>query len=173
MDRRRELVRLLVLLALLTAVLVSFFYLLYDLQVNRQAEFQARMVKAVGHTETVPAARGELTDRYGRPLVTNRVIYQVTLNTAIMGDSRDDILLELMDLAQRHGLTWPDNLPLNPDSPYALNWDRVGETGRKNYESLAKKLGWTAIHCVRDGAMRSIEDIHRELLERVLPLCEG
>ena len=146
MDRRRELLRLLVLLTLLMAVLVSFFYLLYDLQVNRQAEFQARMVKAVGHTETVPAARGELTDRYGRPLATNRVIYQVTLNTSLMGDDRDDILLELMELAKEHGLSWPDNLPLGREAPYVLNLASVGTTARKNYEALAKKLNWTAMN---------------------------
>ena len=34
-------------------------------------------------------------------------------------------------------------------------------------EFCARKLGWTTIHCVRDGAMRSIEDIHAELLQLV------
>ena len=143
MNKHRELLRLVLLLALLGAVLVSFFYLLYDLQINRQAEFQARMVKAVGRTETVPAARGNLTDRYGRPLASNRVIYQVTLDLSLMGDDRDAILLELMEVARDHGITWPDDLPLNREAPYTLNWGRIGESGRKNYEALADKLDWT------------------------------
>ena len=144
MDKRRELARLAVLGVLLAVVLVSFFYLLYDLQVNRREEFQARMVKAVGRAETVPAARGEITDRYGRPLVTNRVIYQVTLNTSLMGERRDEILLELMDLATQEGITWPDNLPLRRQAPYTLDRARLGETALKNYDALAEKLGWTA-----------------------------
>lgn len=32
-------------------------------------------------------------------------------------------------------------------------------------EFCAKKLGWTTIHCVRDGAMRGIQEIHEELLD--------
>lgn len=32
-------------------------------------------------------------------------------------------------------------------------------------EFCAKKLGWTTIHCVRDGAMRGIQEIHSELLD--------
>ena len=34
-------------------------------------------------------------------------------------------------------------------------------------EYCARQLGWITIHCVRDGAMRSIEDIHAELLQLV------
>ena len=143
MDKRRGFLRLALLLSFLGAVLVCFFFLLYDLQVNRQAEFQARMVKAVGRTETVAAARGEITDRYGRPLVTNRVVYQVTLDLSLMGEDRNNILLELMDVAGTHAVTWPDNLPLDVEAPYALNWSRLSDSGKKNYEALAKKLDWT------------------------------
>ncbi len=35
-------------------------------------------------------------------------------------------------------------------------------------EFCAKKLGWTTIHCVRDGAMRGIPEIHEELLESLM-----
>ena len=31
-------------------------------------------------------------------------------------------------------------------------------------EFCAKKLGWTTIHCVKDGSMRGIQEIHEELL---------
>ena len=141
--KRRELVRVVSLLVLLLAVLTCFFYLLYDLQINRQEEFQARMVKAVGLTETVPAARGEITDRYGRPMVSNQVVYQVTLNTSLMGEDRDAILLELMDVARARGIAWPDDLPLDREAPYTLNWDRLTSGGRKNYEALAEELEWT------------------------------
>lgn len=37
------------------------------------------------------------------------------------------------------------------------------ETGR----SAAAYYGWTVIQCVRDGAMRSIEDIHQEIYQHV------
>ena len=32
-------------------------------------------------------------------------------------------------------------------------------------EFCARKLGWTTIHCVKDGSMRGIQEIHEELLD--------
>ena len=42
------------------------------------------------------------------------------------------------------------------------------ETGRK----AAAFYGWTVIDCVKDGAMRSIEDIHREIFAHVQKCLE-
>ena len=42
------------------------------------------------------------------------------------------------------------------------------ETGRK----AAAYYGWTVIECVRDGAMRSIEDIHQEIYQHVKKCLE-
>ncbi len=38
---------------------------------------------------------------------------------------------------------------------------------RKAAEYCAEKLGWTTVHCTRDGAMRTIEDIHAEVLDKL------
>jgi dTMP kinase len=43
------------------------------------------------------------------------------------------------------------------------------ETGR----AAAKFYGWTVIECVRDGQMRSIEDIHEEIYRHVRKCLEG
>ena len=42
------------------------------------------------------------------------------------------------------------------------------ETGR----AAAEFYGWTVIHCVKDGAMRSIEDIHEEIYRHVISCLE-
>ena len=42
------------------------------------------------------------------------------------------------------------------------------ETGR----AAAEFYGWKVIHCVRDGAMRSIEDIHAEIYDAVTKCLE-
>ena len=42
------------------------------------------------------------------------------------------------------------------------------ETGRR----AAQFYGWTVIDCVRDGAMRSIEDIHEEIYRHVATCME-
>ena len=40
-------------------------------------------------------------------------------------------------------------------------------------EFCAARLGWHVIHCTRDGEMRSIEEIHGEILGAVQSLCGG
>lgn len=45
-------------------------------------------------------------------------------------------------------------------------------TCRRMGRSAAQFYGWTVIECVRDGAMRSIEDIHSEILGHVTACLE-
>ena len=42
------------------------------------------------------------------------------------------------------------------------------ETGRE----AAAYYGWTVIQCVKDGQMRSIEDIHQEIYRHVMASME-
>lgn len=45
-------------------------------------------------------------------------------------------------------------------------------TCRESGRAAARFYGWTVIECVRDGAMRSIEDIHEEIFSHVTKLLE-
>ena len=46
-------------------------------------------------------------------------------------------------------------------------------TCRQTGRAAAEYYGWTVIHCVKDGAMRSIEDIHAEIYSHVKNCLEG
>ena len=46
-------------------------------------------------------------------------------------------------------------------------------TCRQTGRAAADYYGWTVIKCVRDGAMRTIEDIHQEIYGHVLKCLEG
>ena len=45
-------------------------------------------------------------------------------------------------------------------------------TCRRTGKAAAEFYNWTVIECVRDGKMRSIEDIHEEIYRHVRPLLE-
>ena len=45
-------------------------------------------------------------------------------------------------------------------------------TCRQMGRTAAEYYGWPVIHCVRDGKMRSIEEIHEEILGRVMACLE-
>ena len=46
-------------------------------------------------------------------------------------------------------------------------------TCRRTGRAAAEYYGWTVISCVKDGAMRSIEDIHEEIYRYVTKCLEG
>ena len=43
---------------------------------------------------------------------------------------------------------------------------------RESAREIAQRLGWRRVDCSRDGALRTPEDIHRQLWELVRPLAE-
>lgn len=45
-------------------------------------------------------------------------------------------------------------------------------TCRRTGKAAAQYYGWTVIDCVRDGAMRSIEDIHEEIYRHIMACLE-
>ena len=45
-------------------------------------------------------------------------------------------------------------------------------TCRRTGKAAAEFYNWTVINCVRDGAMRSIEDIHEEIYRYVAAYLE-
>lgn len=114
--------RTLAILVVLTALLLLFFGVLYNLQVLHVDDYRAQSVVKIANRKTVEAARGELLDRYGRSMVTNRATYQLTLNTGVMGEEavRNANLLELLNICRDNGLTWtahPGPSQRQPPSP--------------------------------------------------------
>ena len=109
----------------LAAVLTVFVGVLYNLQIVHGEDYRAMSVTRISNWETVEGARGELLDRYGRELVTNRAVYQITLNTSLMGDEaqRNPNLMELLNICRDNGLSWSDSLPISAEPPFAYTTD--------------------------------------------------
>lgn len=113
--------RLWVLLLILAALMGVFCYMLYDLQIVHGEEYLERSQRKIAETETVEAARGELLDSLGRVLVTNRVGYQVTLDTSLLGTSeqRNATLTQLLEICRKYGVDWTDTLPITTEEPFS------------------------------------------------------
>ena len=111
---------------LLAIVITSMGAALYDLQINNGESYYAQTQRKIAESQTVEAARGQILDRNGQLLVSNEVIYQVTLNTSVMDEERNDIILNLIAAAQAEGVEWTDNLPITKTAPFSF-------TGRDPY----------------------------------------
>ena len=107
---------------LLALVLTSLGSTLYDLQINQGDDYYRQSQYKIAETQTVEAARGQILDRNGQVLVSNRVVYQVTLDTSLMGDTdnRNRILLELVQAARDNDVEWTDTLPITGQVPYVF-----------------------------------------------------
>lgn len=132
-------------LVVMTAIILCFALVLYNLQYVHGADYLEQSVRRISETQTVEAARGEILDRYGRVLVTNRTSYQVTLNTSLMGDAqqRNQTILSLIDLSRQAGVTWTDTLPISQSAPFVYTLEQASATQRSYLQRLMSAMGWT------------------------------
>ncbi|WP_191397309.1 penicillin-binding transpeptidase domain-containing protein [Flavonifractor sp. An306] len=125
MEGKQFHIRTLVVAGILALLLITFAGVLYQLQIVKGEDYRAASTVKIANVETVEAARGEIVDRYGRTLVSNRATYEITLNTSIMGKEaeRNAILLELIHICQENDIVWTDTLPISKDAPFTYTSD--------------------------------------------------
>ena len=78
--------RIFILALILTAVFLLFAAQLFHLQILKGSDFREQADKGSVRTMSVEAARGEIVDRYGRPLAVNRMGYAVVFDKAFLPD---------------------------------------------------------------------------------------
>ena len=164
-------------LLLLAVILFGLGSSLYDAQMIHGAEYLARSQNSIAETQTVEAARGDILDRYGRVLVSNRVTYQVALNTDAMEKNRNDILLALIHIARDAGVEWEDTLPITAQPPFRYTTDTPFQYPTTDEEGspttsltrlgrLAVKMKWID-DPTADGAQGAPLPTAEELLEKM------
>ena len=127
---------------------------LYDLQVNNGDDYYRKAQNKIAETQTVEAARGLILDRNGQVLVSNQVVYQVTLDFSQMETSeRCSTLLALIQAARQEGVEWTDNLTISQAEPfifthtdpyYTVSYDEEGNQVKSltRLGKLAVAMGW-------------------------------
>ena len=111
-----------------------FLWLCYDNMVNPAKAIDPAESDAINTFSTskiVQAARGDITDRYGRVLVTNRATYVVTLDLGAMGQPEDQakVIQQLLALCEKHKVEWNDaEFPVSQSAPYEFIDLKTGET---------------------------------------------
>lgn len=105
---------------LVIATVAVFGYDLFDIQVNKNEYYAAQNNTVKTYTVPIEAARGEIVDRNGNPLVTNRQGNSIILDAAYFpssknNDERNRIVLNLISLFNSNGEEFVHNLPLKAD----------------------------------------------------------
>ena len=90
----------------MAVVLLVLGSTLYNIQKVNGDYYYEKSQTRIAETETVESARGNILDSSGRTMVSNSTIYQVTLDTSLMGKEaeRNATILSLIRLAQDSGV---------------------------------------------------------------------
>ena len=104
--------------ALITLCVVT----LYKLQIIEGAAYYEQSVNSDPTEESVTAARGNILDRYGRVLVSNRECYNLRISdTRLFSDEVEDpnaVILEMINMVEAAGETYIDDLPITKEPPF-------------------------------------------------------
>ncbi len=117
-------------IAMNVVIAVGFIFLigvLFKIQIIDKDEYSAKTVSQT--SVVVDAARGEILDRNGTPLVTNRQGNSIVFNYAYFPTDqgqRNAIIIALINLFEKNGQEYVDNLPIYIDSKgsFAFEEDR-------------------------------------------------
>ncbi len=102
------------------AIVFGFGYDLYDIQIKNHEYYASQNNTVKTYTVPIEAARGEIVDRNGNPLVTNRQGNSIILDAAYFPSARENvernaIIINLLSLFKRNKEEYAHNLPLKLD----------------------------------------------------------
>ncbi len=121
MRERTAIVRIGLLALILSGVFFGYLYKLMQMQIVQGEEYLRRAQQGAVRTQVEHAARGEIVDRYGRPLAINRSGFDVVFDGAYMPRGQEnEIITRLIALMEDSGEEWTDNLPITKTQPFAF-----------------------------------------------------
>lgn len=119
MEKCKERIRLIILVLLVVAIFLTGGFRLMQFQVVNGAEYAAQANRLTTSRTEIKAARGEIVDRYGRPLVTNKVGFNIIFYRSFMPKGEEnEIISGLIDLLEKSGVEWIDECPITKTTPY-------------------------------------------------------
>lgn len=138
--------RLWVLCGIAIAAAVIFVGRLYFLQIVSGEEYLERSAKRTSRTVTVTAPRGEILDRFGRPLVTNRMSFSLVFDATTWDKSRrEEVIGELISLCDGAGQEYTDTLPVTKTAPFSYTYTAgEGESDEKTVAEYLENRKWEA-----------------------------
>lgn len=109
---------------------------LFMLQVIDGSEYSK--ITATRLSKSIPqkAPRGEILDRYGRPLVSNRQGFTITISK-VNSDNKElnDIVLKLISICEEGNVNYIDTMPITKEAPYKFTYEE-----KENIEKFNKSL---------------------------------
>ena len=112
--------RITALVVMLAVLLGIYTYFLYQVQIVEGTERYNSATAITKETRVVTAARGNILDRYGRLLVSNKECYNLVIDSTKLfaNDDPNEVILELIEMVHSFGDTYTDDLPITAEPPF-------------------------------------------------------
>ena len=112
--------RLAFLIIFVFAILTLYIAKLYKLQIIEGNAYYEASINSITSHETIIAARGNILDRYGRLLVSNRNCNNLLINNDELFEQADpnSIILKMCATITKNGDSYNDELPITTTAPF-------------------------------------------------------
>lgn len=126
---------------IVAALVIRLFYL----QIIVGANYSEQTKNRINMTFADKAPRGEIMDRFGNPLVTNRLGYSLRLHKSdISGEELNKMILEIVNILKECDYDHKDSLPIS-DFPFKFTFEDENSNGsvkdeKEKWFSSKKKL---------------------------------
>ncbi len=125
------------LVCLFLGVLCFYFFRLYKVQVVDTGGNTDNITTFETRTR-VKAARGNILDRNGNVLVTNRASYDLTINHYVLTSSADPngTLYALVQRCKELNIEYIEHLPISREQPFAYTLDEFSATWQNHFQTF-------------------------------------
>ena len=136
--------RMIVFIVIILAMIGVFSLRLYKTQaVVTEESLVAADADSMTYQSTVEAARGNILDRNGNALVSNRASYNLVIVNFVFFNAPDPNgnLLKVLDLCDELGIQYESHFPVTPDRPYEYTDDN-NSAWQENFRKFLADRGY-------------------------------
>ena len=109
-------------------------------------------------TTVTKAPRGEIVDRYGKMLASNKAAYSIIINyTAETKKELNYTLQELLALCAENGYVYEDGLPISLSEPYEYTFTEDAENKQLEWKKTMKIESWLSAPQALDSLCEKYE----------------
>jgi len=110
-----------IIIGIIILLIVLIFIRLINLQIINGASYKEQSEKRLLKSLPVTASRGDITDRYGRPLVTNRMGFNIIFQKEYIEDDKlNELILNTIKILEQYGQSYYDTLPITAEGVYSF-----------------------------------------------------
>ncbi len=127
--------RFLILKIVIAVMMCAVVVRLADLQLVEGESYLDVSQSRLSSSFVKKAPRGEIFDRYGVPLITNKVCYSLQLVKADLSEEKqNEIVCELVNILDEEGCAYYDTLPISESAPYEFEFEDANDSGSADDE---------------------------------------